>query len=401
MIGHVLGQQLARSLHKLSAIGVANLSKPGRHSDGGGLYLSISANGGRRWVFLFRWLGKPTEMGLGSAQTVPLKQAREFAQAARSLLVSGRNPLEARRSEKPKLATFGECAKDYVDLNKSEWRNSKHIAQWSSTLETYCASIWNMPVSLVETEHILAILKPIWTTKAETASRLRGRIERVLASAKVRGLRTGENPALWRNHLADVLPARRKLTRGHHKALQYAELPGFVLRLSERPAMAARALEFAILTAARSGEVLNAEWREIDFETRVWTIPASRMKAGRQHRVPLSSGAFHLLETIKKEGSARYLFPGQKKDKPLSSMAFSMVLRRMEMDITAHGFRSTFRDWVSETTDYSNEAAEMALAHTIKNVAEAAYRRGDMLEKRRDLMEDWSNFATSQIIKSE
>lgn len=384
---------MARSLHKLSAIGVAALTKPGRHSDGGGLYLSISSNGGKRWVFLFRWNGKPTEMGLGSAQTVPLKQARELAQAARAVLAAGSNPLEARKAEKPKLRTFGECAKDYVELNKSEWRNAKHIAQWSSTLETYCASIWNMPVAQVETDHVLAILKPIWNSKAETASRLRGRIERVLASAKVRGLRTGENPALWRNHLADVLPSRRKLTRGHHKALPYAELPAFLTALRERPATAARALEFAILTAARSGEVLNADWTEMDLDAGVWTIPAVRMKAGRQHRVPLSSSAIAVLRIQQGEQTGKFVFPGQKEGKPLSSMALAMALRRMNTDVTAHGFRSTFRDWVAEQTTYPNEVAEMALAHTIKNAAEAAYRRGDMLERRRDLMEAWATYA--------
>jgi len=383
---------MARSLHKLTSIGVAALAKPGRHSDGGGLYLSISGNGGKRWVFLFRWNGKPTEMGLGSAQTVPLKQARELAQFARAILAGGTNPLEARKAEKPKLQTFGECAKDYVELNKSEWRNAKHIAQWSSTLEAYCAAIWNKPAAEVDTNDVLSILKPIWTTKAETASRLRGRIERVLASAKVRGLRTGENPALWRNHLADVLPTRKKLTRGHHKALPHPELPGFLALLRERPAVAARALELAILTAARSGEVLNAEWTEIDLDAGVWTIPAVRMKAGRQHRVPLSLQALALLRIQQADRNGRFVFPGQKEGKPLSSMALAMALRRMDCDATAHGFRSTFRDWVAEQTTYPNEVAEMALAHTIKNAAEAAYRRGDMLERRRELMEDWALF---------
>lgn len=392
---------MARQLNKLSALGVASLAKPGRHSDGGGLYLSISANGGKRWVFLFRWNGKPTEMGLGSAQTVPLKQAREFAQSARAVLACGNNPLEARNAEKPKLQTFGECAQDYVDLNKSEWRNAKHIAQWSSTLKTYCASIWNIPVAQVETEHVLSILKPIWTTKAETASRLRGRIERVLASAKVRGLRTGENPALWRNHLADVLPSRRKLTRGHHKALPYGELQDFLVKLRERPAVAARALEFAILTAARSGEVLNAEWTEVDLDARIWTVPAVRMKAGKQHRVPLSTQAVQVLKGLQLEASGRFVFPGQKPDKPLSSMALAMALRRMNVDVTAHGFRSTFRDWAAEQTSYPNEVAEMALAHTIKNAAEAAYRRGDMLEKRKDLMEIWARYCSVSNVPKE
>ncbi|MFP9139233.1 tyrosine-type recombinase/integrase [Devosia sp. XGJD_8] len=381
-------------MNKLSAIGVASLAKPGRHSDGGGLYLSISANGGKRWVFLFRWNGKPTEMGLGSAQTVTLKQAREFAQAARTVLATGQNPLEVKKAEKPKLQTFGECAEDYVDLNKSEWRNAKHIAQWSSTLKTYCTTIWDTPIAQVDTEHVLSILKPIWTKKPETASRLRGRIERVLASAKVRGLRTGENPALWRNHLADVLPSRRKLSRGHHKALPYDELPSFMASLRDRPAVAARALEFAILTAARSGEVLNAEWSEVDLITQVWTIPAARMKGGRQHRVPLSPQAMEVLRTVSDKNDERYVFPGQREGKPLSSMALAMALRRMGVEVTAHGFRSSFRDWVAEQTSYPNEVAEMALAHTIKNAAEAAYRRGDLLEKRRDLMTDWSDFAS-------
>jgi integrase len=354
------------------------------------LYLSISANGGKRWVFLFRWNGKPTEMGLGSAQMVPLKQAREFAQSARTLLAAGQNPLEVKKAAAPKLQTFGECAADYIDLNKSEWRNDKHIAQWSSTLKTYCSTIWDTPVAGVNTDHLLAILKPIWTTKPETASRLRGRIERVLSSSKVRGLRSGENPALWRGHLSDVLPARKKLSRGHHKALPYAELPAFMTKLRARPAVAARALEFAILTAARSGEVLNAEWREIDLKAKIWTVPPERMKAGKQHRVPLSLFAVELLETMKSDEPGQYVFPGYKEFKPLSAMSLAMMLRRMDVDVTVHGFRSTFRDWAAEQTSHQNEVAEMALAHTIKNAAEAAYRRGDLLEKRRELMNDWA-----------
>jgi integrase len=337
-------------------------------------------------------------MGLGSASTVSLKQARDLAEGARAALARRQNPLSARDAHAQQFETFGECAIGYVDTNRHEWRNAKHVAQWTSTLSTYCGTIWDIPVDEVDTERVLRILRPIWNSKAETASRLRGRIERVLASAKVRGLRAGENPASWRGHLEDVLPARKKLTRGHHAALPYSDIPEFIAALRVRQAVAARALEFAILTASRSGEVLNARWSEIDLDARVWLVPAERMKAGRQHRVPLSNAASDLLNELGAEGRSEFVFPGAVNQRPLSSMAFSMILRRMKVPVTAHGFRSSFRDWAAEQTQHANEVAEMALAHVIRNASEAAYRRGDLLDKRRSLMEDWATFCGSLTI---
>jgi integrase len=380
---------MARQINRLNARAVATISKFGRHADGGGLYLSISPNGGRRWVFLFRWHGKPTEVGFGSARDVTLARARELAGEARAKLAEGINPKDARKAQEG--ATFGECADRLIEAMKPSWRNSKHAAQWEMTLRDYAAPLRRLPVDKIGTDDVLSVLKPLWNDKSETAARLRGRIERVLDAAKAQGLRGGENPALWRGHLDQLLPKRQRLARGHHAAMNYENVPAFMVDLQARQATAALALEFAILTAARSGEVLGARWDELDLDRAVWTLPATRMKAGREHRVPLSKRALQIVKTMADDQSGDFVFPGSKPGKSLSVMALEMVLRRMKIEgATVHGFRSSFRDWAAECTPFTNEVCEAALAHVIENKAEAAYRRGDLFEKRRKLMDAWA-----------
>ena len=385
---------MARKINRLNARAVATITKHGRHADGGGLYLSISPNGGRRWVFLFRWHGKPTEIGLGSARDVTLARARELASAARSKLSERISPREGRRPLEG--ARFGECADQVIEAMRPSWRNRKHAAQWEMTLRDYASPLRRLPVDKVTTDDVLSVLKPLWNEKPETAARLRGRIERVLDAAKAQGLRSGENPARWRGHLDQLLPRRQRLTRGHHAAMNYTDVPAFIADLQTRQATAALALEFAILTAARSGEVLGARWAEFDLERAIWTIPAGRMKAGREHRVPLSRRTLKIVKTMHEVRDGDFAFPGQKSGKPLSVMALEMVLRRMMIEnATVHGFRSAFRDWAAECTNFTNEVCEAALAHVIENKAEAAYRRSDLFDKRRKLMDAWAIYCTA------
>jgi integrase len=385
---------MARKINRLNARAVATITKHGRHADGGGLYLSISPNGGRRWVFLYRWHGKPTEIGFGSARYVTLARARELASQARAKLAEGINPKDARKPSKG--STFGECADRVIEAMRPSWRNSKHAAQWEMTLRDYAAPLRRLPVDKITTDDVLSVLKPLWKQKPETASRLRGRIERVLDAAKAQGLRSGENPARWRGHLDQLLPKRQRLTRGHHAAMPYADVPAFMADLKARQSPAALALEFVILTAARTGEVRGARWEEFDLDRAVWTVPATRMKAGREHRVPLSQRALKILKAMHEARDGDFVFPGQKPGKPLSVMALEMVLRRMKIDdVTVHGFRSAFRDWAAECTHFTNEVCEVALAHVIENKAEAAYRRGDLFEKRRKLMDAWAAYCAA------
>jgi integrase len=384
----------SRTLNKLSATQAARLKTPGRHADGGGLYLFIDDSGRRRWIFMYARAGKRTELGLGSARDLSLAKARAEATALRAVLASGGDP-KVERLKEESVPTFGESADAYVEAMRPSWRNAKHAAQWKMTLTKYAAPIRARPVDEITTKEVLDVLQPLWKRTPETAERLRGRIENVLDAAKARGHRAGENPARWRGHLDQLLPKRQRLSRGHHKALAYEALPAFMADLRSRDAVAARALEFLILTAARSGEVLGGRADEIDLEKKVWIIPAARMKAGREHRVPLSPRAVEIVEAMQALGNPPYLFPGSKPEAPLSSMAMAMLLRRMKSDVTVHGFRSTFRDWASETTGFPHEVCEMALAHTIANKAEAAYRRGDLFEKRRKLMEAWAGYCAS------
>ena len=385
---------MARQINRLNARAVATLTEYGRHADGGGLYLSISSNGGRRWVFLYRWHGKPTEIGFGSARDVTLARARVLAKDARGRLAEGINPKEARKPIEG--ATFGECADRLIAAMRPSWRNGKHAAQWETTLREYAAPLRRLPAHTITTDDVLSVLKPLWSEKPETASRLRGRIERVLDAAKAQGLRSGENPARWRGHLDQLLPKRQRLTRGNHAAMSYGAVPAFIGDLQSREATAALALEFTILTAARRGEVLGARWDEFDLERAVWTVPADRMKAGREHRVPLSPRALNIIKAPHGGEGGEFVFAGHKPGKPLSGEALRMVLRRMKLDdVTVHGFRSAFRDWAAECTNFTNEVCEAALAHAVTNKVEAAYRRGDLFEKRRKMMDAWAAFCSA------
>ena len=387
---------MARQTKRLSARAVTTLTKPGLHADGERLYLVIDKSGARRWAFIFQWQGKRKEMGLGGLSRVSLADARELASEQRRLLGRGENPIAAKaaalEAHKASEHTFGSFADDLVADLQSQFRNEKHIAQWKMTLREYAAPIRSMRLDAIETSDVLKILKPLWQTRPETASRLRGRIERVLDAAKAQGLRSGENPARWRGHLDTLLPKRQKLTRDHHAAMPYSAVPDFMERLRDAVAVSARALEWTILAAARSGETLGAHWSEIDRDAKIWTVPAERMKAGRPHRVPLTDRMLSILEELETtRGDNPYLFPGTKAKKPLSGMSMAMQMRRMKLEqCTVHGFRSSFRDWAAEETHFAREVAEAALAHVIGDATERAYRRGDALEKRRGLMSAWA-----------
>ncbi len=415
----------------LTPLAVKN-AKPGRHADGGGLYLLVKEGGAKSWVFRFMLKGKTRDVGLsrcpealellrGRVGDLTLAQARDVAAIYRMKVKLGIDPLAERdlkaaealaAAQAAKVAgiTFKAAAEDYIKANEGSWRNKKHRQQWRNTLATYVYPVvGELPVADVGTAHVLQIIEPIWASKAETASRIRGRIETILDAAKARGYREGENPARWRGHIAQILPARAKLKRGHHPALPYERVPAFFEALAKRQASAGQALEFTVLTAARTSEVLEAKWEEVDLTKAVWIVPAERMKAGKEHRVPLSPRAVEILKVRRALGDD-YLFTGKKGGK-LSGMAMAMLIRRMhKSDVkaggqgwidprmkrlaTPHGFRSSFRDWADERTAYPHEMKEMALAHTIENKAEKAYRRGDLFEKRRSLMADWMAWCT-------
>lgn len=333
-------------------------------------------------------------MGLGGYPSVSLSRARTLAAECRELVAAGRNPIEERK--KDAVPSFGECADQFIASMESQWKNKKHRAQWRMTLEEYAAPIRKKSVADIDTDDVLKVLRPIWETKPETASRLRGRIERVLDFAKARGWRTGENPALWRGHLRHILPARSKLSRGHHAAMPYNDIPAFVERLRALEAIAARAMGFLILTAARSGEAREARWDEFDLDAKLWSIPGERMKTGHPHRVPLSQAAVGILSDLKEKRVSEYVFPGQKPGRPMSNMAYAMLMRRHKLGhYTVHGFRSSFRDWVGDETSFPREIAEHALAHQVGGEVERAYRRSDALEKRRELMEAWAEFCST------
>ncbi len=393
---------MPREINRLSARKVAAISKKGRYADGGGLYLQVSAEGTKAWLFRFTLNGNARQMGLGALHTVSLADARQRALECRQLLLDGIDPIEDRKRRKlstqlaaVKSKTFEWCARQYINAHEAGWRNDKHAAQWTSTLERYAYPVFGkIAVSDIDTNLVVQAIEPIWTMKTETASRVRGRIESILDWAATRGYRQGENPARWRGHLDKVLPARSKVQKTrHHAALPYTEAANFMAELRSIDAVAARGLEFLILTAARSGEVREATWREIDFDAAEWTIPDERMKGGREHVVPLSEDALDVLRRVHAARRSKYVFPGLRKKSPLSNMAFLQLLKRMKRsDLTAHGFRSTFRDWVAEQTAYPNEVAEMALAHAVSSKVEAAYRRGDLRDKRRRLMRDWAAF---------
>jgi integrase len=398
LVGQMVGQ-IRIVTGKLSARTVETVTEPGRYSDGNGLYLVVRDGGSRQWFLFYRYGGKRRELGLGRAGKggASLAEARKLADEQRALVRQGKNPKDERKAEKVSVApTFGAFADEYIASHAPKFRNAKHLAQWKMTLgDTYCKAIRSKTIDKIETSDVLAVLQPIWNNVPETAARLRGRLENILDAAKARGYRDGSNPATWRGHLKTILPARQRLTRGHHAALPYDQVPAFIAALQSRKSLAAVALEFCILTATRSGEVLGARWEEIDLDKKVWTVPAIRMKAGHAHRVPLSPRALELLAALPRLEGNPHVFPGNGSAKPLSGMAMTMQLRRMDRgDITVHGFRSSFRDWASEQTSFTHETCEHALAHRISDKAEAAYRRGDQFEKRRLLMEAWAGYVS-------
>jgi integrase len=397
------------AIHRLKTFEVSKLIRPGLHADGGGLYLNIGRNGARSWIFRFTLAGRTRDMGLGSANTISVADARHKAQEARKQLADGVDPIEARatalesrRVEAAKAITFDQCVEALIATRRAGWKNAKHAEQWRSTLATYASpKIGKLPVQMIDTARVMEVLRPIWATKPETARRVRGRIEAVLASAKVLGYRSGDNPAQWRNHLDQLLPPRSKV-RGvvHHAALPYQELPAFMARLYCREGTAARALIFTILTAARTNEVIGARWNEIDWDRRIWMIPAARMKGDREggedHRVPLSEAVITLLKAAGDNPNRddHFIFPGgNRRARHVSNMAMLALLGRMGFgSLTVHGFRSSFRTWAAECTDSPREIAEKALGHVIGDETERAYQRGDLLEKRRKLVQAWNEF---------
>jgi integrase len=391
-------------------LAVSRASEPGYYNDGAGLYLQVSKAGTKSWIFRFRMGGKQREMGLGALHTVSLAQAREKAKGCRASLLEGIDPLEARNAvkleaalDRAKTVTFDHCAKEYIAAHRGGWKNKKHAAQWESTIATYASPlIGGLPVAAIDTALVVKVLQPIWQAKTETATRLRSRIENILDWATVSKFRTGENPARWRGHLDNLLADPNKVTRvAHHAALPWQEVGSFMAELRQREGIAARAVEFGILTAARSGEIRGARWDEIDEDAAVWTVPAARMKAGREHRVPLSTAALELLRSQPRLGE--HIFPGQRGDVPLSDMSLTAVLRRMDrQDITVHGFRSTFRDWCAESVgnSFPREICEHALAHSLPDKVEAAYRRGDLIEKRKVLMQVWADYCSRPVVSA-
>ena len=395
-----------RGLQKLSAAKVAKLKQPGRYGDGGGLWLQISPWETKAWLFRFMLDGKARQMGLGPLHTVSLADARERARQARALLLEGKDPIDTRnegrqaaKAEAAKRITFRDAAERYIEAHKAGWKSEKHAEQWPMTLEKYAYPvIEDLAVAAVDTPHIMKILEPIWNTKTETASRVRGRIESVLDWAKARGYRQGDNPACWRGHLSELLPAKSKVRKVKHQpAMPYGDVPTFMAKLRLQKSVSARALELTVLTAARTGEVIGAGWSEIDFVAKVWTVPGDRTKSGREHRVPLSPRALEILADVPREGDGKgFIFPGGRANKPLSNMAMLELLRGMAPGLTVHGFRSSFRDWAGEQTNYPRELAEAALAHVLSDKTEAAYRRGDALEKRRRLMTAWADYCASK-----
>lgn len=408
---------MKHQLHKLTALAVSKMTKPGLHNDGGGLYLQIKINGSghvrRSWIFRYKFQKKADMMGLGPLHTISLSAAREQAALCRKLLFDGINPRVHRdqkraedQLEQANQKTFKECATQYIEDNKAGWKNAKHTKQWSATLETYAYGIiGDMVVAQITTHMIVDILLPIWIEKASTANRLRGRIETVLDWAKVMGYRSGDNPAIWKGHLDKILPARSKVKKVvHHPAMPYKEIPEFFTQTKIRDGVSIRALEFAILNASRASEILAATWQEINFEEKLWIIPAHRMKSAREHRIPLTEEAIKLLQSLpgyKIQEDIRkdmYIFPSKQKGKSLSNMSMTTVLRRMNKgEYTQHGFRSSFRDWAAEVVHYPREVIEHALAHKLADEVEAAYQRGDLLEKRRQLMADWANYCYQRI----
>jgi integrase len=393
---------------KLTALKVKALTKPGRYGDGGGLWLQVRDAEHRSWLFRYTGSGgKQRQMGLGPFPDVSLADAREAANRCRAAVRQNQDPIEDRRKSKAAARaamqgiTFRQVADRYIAAHEAGWRNEKHRYQWRQTLDLACERIGQISVAAIATGDVMRVLEPIWRGKTETALRLRGRIESTLDYATARGWRTGENPARWRGHLAKLLPPPSRIAKVEHlAAIPWPQIGAFMAELRDRDGVVARALEFTVLTAARSGEVLGSTWQEIDIQAAVWVVPGDRMKRGREHRVPLSDPVLDVLRgmmPLRDDQAGGWIFPGVPKDRPLSAMAMIMLLRRMKHDkLTVHGMRSAFRDWCAEATNYPREVAEQALAHTLRDKTEAAYQRRDMIEKRRRLMEDWARFCANQ-----
>lgn len=416
---------MARQIGKLSAISIPRITKQGLHSDGGGLYLRVSSNNGKFWIFRFMLNGKAREMGLGALHSLTLAEARQKAFECRKMLSEGLDPINARYAVQAKTAleaaksqTFKTCAEAYIDAHRAGWRNPKHIQQWENTLQTYVYPIMgDLPVQDIDVALVMKVFeqKPkafasegiFWIARPETASRLRGRIETILDWARARNYRQGENPARWRGHLENLLPKRSRVQRiVHQPALPYEQIGDFMAELKAQEGIASLALAFTILTAARTSETLGATFDEIDFKNKIWTVPAHRIKGGKEHRVPLSEPAMKILRELKdiKDASnkAGWVFMGYKRGKHLSNMSMLMLLKRMNrQDITVHGFRSTFRDWAAEQTNFAREVAESALAHISGDKVELAYRRSDLFEKRRLLMNAWAGYCEMASKKEE
>jgi integrase len=406
---------MARALNRLSPVKVKTTKRTGMYADGGGLYLQVKVKDSgainKSWVFRYaisdtheNGRQKERQMGLGSLDTISLAEAREKALNCRKLRDQGVDPIEARRAERAnsaleaaRIMSFDQCRDAFIAAKQAGWRNVKHASQWRNTLSTYVSPVFGkVSIGAVDTALVTKVVQPLWTTKPETARRVRGRIEAILDWAKACGYRDGENPARFRGHLKHLLadiPEARRIK--HHAALPYTEVAMFIADLRERPGIAARALEFTILTAARTGEVMGARWDEMNLKSKVWTVPAERMKGHREHRVPLTEAAVAVLEKMRRLRQNEFVFPGDRRDM-MSNMAMEMLLRRMGRDVTVHGFRSTFRDWAAEETNFQSEVVEAALAHVVGDKVEAAYRRGDLFEKRRMLMEAWTAYCTNK-----
>jgi integrase len=411
---------MARTTERLTALKVERIRTPGMYADGGGLYLQVT-KGGASWIYRFMLNGRAREMGLGPLAVVTLSEARASALDARRLHHRGIDPIEAgkakraqARLEAAKAMTFQQCADAYIEAHRAGWRNGKHAAQWAATLRTYAYPVFgDLPVAAIDTALVMKVVEPVWATKTETATRLRGRIERVLDWAKVRGYRAGENPAHWQGHLDHLLPKRSKVARiKHHPALAYRDMPAFMAKLRKREGMSARALEFTILTAARTGAVIGASWDEMDLSTKVWRVPLERAgtkitgEEPKPRRVPLSGGAVEILNSLARAKGNPHVFIGEEAGQGLSNMAMAELLKDMAAPsttpgkfATVHGMRSAFKDWSSEQTNFANEVSEAALWHVVADKVEAAYRRGDMFEKRRRLMEAWATFCTTTPTK--
>ena len=385
-----------RALYRLTARKVTTLAKPGRYADGGNLYLQIG-NGGKSWIFRYRQrgTGRVREMGLGPVQTISLQEARQRAASAHSLIASDLDPLADRRSRRAVASnarTFGDYTEEFLKSALTGFKNEKHKAQWGATLKTYAKPLWPMLLPEITSEAVRQVLDPIWDAKPETARRVRGRIERVLSAAKADGLRDGENPARWKDNLQAHFESRKKPANKHHSAIPFEDMPAFMRDLRKLASTSARALEFAILTAARSGEVRGMRWFEINFTDKTWTVPAERMKMKKEHIVPLTDRAIEILRGLKHGKPGDLVFKGAKPGEPLSDAALLMCLRGIRPGFTTHGFRSSFSDWRGDKTDFPRELAEFALAHKIEDKAEAAYRRKTAIERRREMMAAWQAY---------